>query len=123
MQYINSYLRLLFLQLGSEGHQALARKIAERLIAIGDEVNADAGNFTVTEILESFISSYDLNHGSDWTWGTVGRLFGVLSQLLTESVHSGMESESWFTFAKFWKTVLQTVPAWIADNGGWVSFA
>lgn len=103
----------------------LARKIAERLIIIGDEVNSETDALTVVELLEGFVASFD--QGEQLTWRGVGRVYGALSRLLTQSVHSECagealeQNESWLTFSKFWKTVLRTVATWITDNGGWVS--
>lgn len=102
----------------------LARRIAQRLIAIADDVTNDADSFTVEEILETFVTSYKHDQGVGLTWGSIGRLYRALSRLLTQSVYSRMEleaNEAWQTFSKLWKTVLQSVSTWIADNGGWVS--
>ena len=102
----------------------LARRIAERLIAIGDGVNADTDTFTVQEILETFVTSFQHNQGVGLTWGNIGQLYRALSNLLTSVVYSGGELESneaWLTFNKLWKRVLQALSAWITQNGGWVS--
>lgn len=102
----------------------LARKIAERLIAIGDDITTDTDTFTVNEIMEHWVTSSSLNQDPQLSWSTVGQLYQALSRLLTQSVYSGEElelNESWLTFSKLWKIVLQTVSGWIADNGGWVS--
>ena len=75
----------------------------------------------MTEILESFVASFSLNRGSDLTWNSIGRLYGALSCLLTQSLQGGLNCESWITFNKLWLEVLSTVSAWIGENGGWVS--
>lgn len=102
----------------------LARRIAERLIAIGDDVTTETDSFTVQEILESFITTVNHNQGVGLSWSTIGRLYRALSRLLTQSVQSSAAleaNEAWQTFNKLWKTVLQAVSAWITENGGWVS--
>lgn len=104
----------------SKARQVLARRIAQRLISIGDHVNCDVDNLTMTDMVESFVTSGSLS----FNWSRVVRIYRMLSGLLTQSLDSGTDleaSESWQTFSKLWKIVLQTVVSWIADNGGWVS--
>lgn len=118
---------LFVLQLHCQGafsHQVLARRIAERLIAIGDEVTSDTDAFTVEDVLETFVTSFKHDQGAGLTWDGIGQLYRALSRLLTRSVYSPVElevNEAWLTFSKLWKTVLQGVSTWIANHGGWVS--
>lgn len=108
--------------------KVLARKIAERLIAIAEDVNTESDTFTVVDILETVVTSFSLNQGElQLTWSRVGQLYTALSRLLTQtvySVHSGEDlelTETWVYFNKVWQTVLRIMSTWIADNGGWVS--
>ena len=107
----------------------LARRIAERLIAIGDNVVFDVESVTVTDFVESWMAALSMTHGSgqNLTWRSVARLYRALSTLLTQSLGSNGQdlehSESWQRFDKLWHMVLHTVVSWIADNGGWVSVA
>ena len=105
-------------------NQLLARKIAERLIVIGDGVTIDADVVTVEEVLETFVTTANHNQGVGLTWRTIGKLYWALSRLLATSVQSDVAlegNEAWQTFNKLWKRVLQSVSVWIAENGGWVS--
>lgn len=105
----------------SNSQQVLARRIALRLMAIGDQVSTETGSVALTDLF----ASLSLNHVVNLTWLSVVRLYYHLYQLLDQLLRSDRqdieESESFQTFKKLWSLVLRVVASWIADHGGWVS--
>jgi len=95
--------------------QMLARVIANKLSAIGDQITAEADIHDVTYLLESII-----NDNAAWSWSAVARIFRALSRILAQCVLDE-GSSSWDVFADVWKHVLRNLLHLIANNGGWVS--
>lgn len=107
--------------------KVLARRIAERLMAIGDNVAYDVESLTLSDAIETWMATLSMSHAAphNLTWRSLARLYSALSTLLTQTLGSNGQdlerSESWQRFDKLWHMVLHTVVSWIADNGGWVS--
>ena len=111
--------------IGANPQTVLARRIAERLKAIGDQVNENSENFEIQDLIEDYVTSMSLGLGSGLSWSSVVQLYRTLSRLLAQCLDNGTavpeENEPWMSFTKLWKIVLQSVVGWIMDNGGWVS--
>ena len=110
---------------GGNSQQILARKIADRLKAIGDHLTSETEQFQLTELVEDWLAYFSITSNSGPSWRNIVQLYQALSRLLAECLEEGgavsEDNERWLTFSKLWKIVLHTIVGWIADNGGWVS--
>lgn len=104
----------------------LARKIADRLKDIGDEINKDKRSEEMEGLLNQIHQTVTSNLFS-LSWRNVWEIFSLLSHLLKQLIKKASsgaaphEDEMWTSFSKLWDLLIFQVTPWIRHTGGWVS--